>query len=70
MTDERPYRISILLPALRQVVSANEYDALGEDFERKEHELFGAAGFEGVVEQVATLEKALGIDDLSSFTPR
>ncbi|WP_256445457.1 hemerythrin domain-containing protein [Pyxidicoccus parkwayensis] len=60
---------TILFPALRQVVSAHEYDALGEDFERKEHELFGASGFEGVVEEVATLEKALGIYELSSFTP-
>lgn len=61
---------TVLFPALRQVVSANEYDALGEDFERKEHELFGADGFEGAVEEVATLEKALGIYELSSFTPR
>jgi hemerythrin-like domain-containing protein len=61
---------TVLFPALRQVVSANEYDALGEDFERKEHELFGVDGFEGVVEEVATLEKALGIYELSSFTPR
>ncbi|WNG23562.1 hemerythrin domain-containing protein [Cystobacter fuscus] len=61
---------TVLFPALRQVVSSHEYDALGEDFERKEHELFGVAGFEGVVEEVATLEKALGIYELSSFTPQ
>lgn len=60
---------TVLFPMLRQVVSAHEYDALGEDFERKEHELFGANGFEGVVEEVATLEKTLGIYELSSFTP-
>ena len=61
---------TILFPALRQIIAANEYDALGEDFERKEHDLFGADGFEGVVEEIATLEKALGIYELSSFTPR
>lgn len=59
---------TVLFPALRQVVSPTEYDALGEEFERKEHELFGAGGFEGVVEEVAALEKALGIHELASFT--
>jgi hemerythrin-like domain-containing protein len=61
---------TVLFPALRQVVSASEYDALGEDFERKEHELFGEDGFERVVDEVATLEKALGIYELAAFTPR
>jgi len=61
---------TVLFPALRQIVSANEYDALGEDFERKEHELFGEDGFERVVEEVATLEKVLVIGELASFTPR
>lgn len=61
---------TVLFPALRKVVSANEYDALGEDFERKEHELFGEDGFERVVDEVATLEKTLGIYELAAFTPR
>ena len=61
---------TVLFPALRKMVTRNEYDALGEEFERKEHQLFGEAGFETAVEQVAALEKALGIDDLSAFTPR
>ena len=61
---------TILFPALRSVVSANEYDSLGEDFENKEHQLFGREGFEGVLAQVADIEKALGIYDLTQFTPR
>jgi hypothetical protein len=61
---------TVLFPALHQVVSRNEYDALGEDFEKKEHQLFGKEGFEGMVPRVADIEKQLGIYDLSQFMPR
>ena len=61
---------TVLFPVLHEIVSANEYDALGEDFEKKEHQLFGEEGFEGQVAKVAKIEKALGIYDLSQFTPK
>ncbi|MCC6359161.1 MAG: hemerythrin domain-containing protein [Phycisphaerales bacterium] len=61
---------TVLFPALRKIVSANEIAALGEDFEKKEHELFGDGGFEEIVEKVAGIEKELGIYELSQFTPR
>jgi hemerythrin-like domain-containing protein len=61
---------TVLFPALRKIVSRNEFYALGEDFEKKERELFGQDGFEGIVEKVAALEKQLGIYDLSQFTPQ
>jgi|SRR5882724_3866293 len=60
---------TVLLPALHTIISRNEYDALGEDFEKKEHQLFGKEGFEGMVPRVAEIEKQLGIYDLSQFTP-
>jgi hemerythrin-like domain-containing protein len=60
---------TVLFPALRKIITPNEYDALGEDFEDKEHQLFGQEGFEKMVDRVATIEKALGIYDLSQFTP-
>jgi hemerythrin-like domain-containing protein len=60
---------TVLFPALRKIVTPNEYDALGEDFEAKEHKLFGEDGFDMMVERVATIEKSLGIHDLSQFTP-
>jgi len=60
---------TVLFPALRKIVSPNEYAALGEDFEEKEHELFGEDGFERNVEEVARYEKILGIYDLAKFTP-
>jgi len=37
---------TVLFPALRPIVSKNEFAALGEDFEKKEHQLFGEDGFE------------------------
>jgi hemerythrin-like domain-containing protein len=61
---------TVLFPAFRSIVSPHEYDALGEDFEKKEDELFGDEGFFKVVDQVATLEKKLGIYDLTQFTPK
>jgi len=61
---------TVLFPAFRGIVSAHEYDALGEDFEKKEDELFGEDGFFKVVDEVATLEKKIGIYDLSQFTPK
>jgi hemerythrin-like domain-containing protein len=61
---------TVLFPALHEIVTPNEYDALGEDFEKKEHQLFGQEGFEGQVGKVAEIEKALGIYDLAQFTPK
>ena len=60
---------TVLFPALRSVVSPNEFDAIGEDFEKDERQKFGEDGFEKMVSQVADLERVLGIYDLSKFTP-
>jgi hemerythrin-like domain-containing protein len=61
---------TVLFPALRRLVSKEEYAALGEDFEKKEHEVFGDEGFEKMVDRVAAIEKTLGIYDLAQFTPK
>ena len=60
----------VLFPAFHGIVSAHEFDSLGEDFEKKEDELFGDDGFEKMVDKVAGIEKQLGIYDLAQFTPR
>ena len=60
---------TVLFPALRKIVSTNEYLALGEKFEDKEQALFGKDGFGTVVEKVAGIEQQLGIYELSKFTP-
>lgn len=61
---------TVLFPALHGIVSRSEYDALGEDFERREHQTFGEDGFEHAVARVDALEKTLGIEALSQFTPK
>jgi len=61
---------TILFPAFHEIVSQNEYDALGEDFEKKENQLFGDGGFEKNVAKVEAIEKTLGIYDLAQFTPK
>jgi hemerythrin-like domain-containing protein len=61
---------TVLFPAFRNLVSKHEYGALGDDFEKKEDELFGEEGFFKVVDQVAGLEKKLGIYELGKFTPQ
>jgi hemerythrin-like domain-containing protein len=61
---------TVLFPAFRKIVSSHEFDSLGEDFERKENELFGDDGFEKIVDKVATIEKRFGIYDLAQFTPK
>jgi hemerythrin-like domain-containing protein len=58
-----------LFPKLHELVSSNEYDAMAEEFEKKEHELFGEDGFEKMAARVAQLEQQMGIHDLNQFTP-
>ncbi len=60
---------TVLFPAFRKIVSKAEYGALGEEFEKKENQIFHGDGFEKNVEAVAKLERALGIYDLAQFTP-
>jgi hemerythrin-like domain-containing protein len=60
---------TVLFPELRRIVSAHEFDALGEQFETNEHKQFGADGFELYRDKIAGLEKQLGIYDLAQFTP-
>jgi hemerythrin-like domain-containing protein len=61
---------TVLFPAFKKVVSPAEYDALGDEFEKKEQQMFGQDGFEKSVDEVAALEKQIGIYDLAHVTPR
>jgi hypothetical protein len=61
---------TVLFPAFRKIVSKHEYDALGEEFEKKERQFFQGDGFEKNVDTVAGLEKRLGTYfDLAQSTP-
>lgn len=60
---------TVLFPAFRELVSREEYERLGEQFESREDEVLGHRGFERIVDEVAGIERGLGIYDLASFTP-
>ena len=60
---------TVVFPAFHQLVGEKEYDRLGDQFEDREHQLFGARGFEGKLDEVAQIERQLGIYELSQFTP-
>lgn len=59
---------TVVFPALREVMPVKEFRDLADIFEEEEHRRFGPAGFEGMVDKVADIEKSLGIYDLSQFT--
>jgi hemerythrin-like domain-containing protein len=61
---------TVLFPALHKIIPAKQLKDLGEQFEKEEDRLFGDEGFEKTVEQVAAIEKQLGIYNLAQFTPK
>lgn len=61
---------TVLFPAFAKLVSRRQYQELGDQFEAREHQLFGKPGFEGVVDEIAVIEKGLGLYDLGQFAPR
>jgi hemerythrin-like domain-containing protein len=61
---------TVLFPAFRKTLDRDGYHELGEQFEDREHSLFGEGGFEEMVAQVSKVEVALDIHDLARFSPR
>jgi hemerythrin-like domain-containing protein len=61
---------TIVFPEFKKTLTQKEYDKLGDIFEQREQQLFGADGFELVLAKIAEIEKALGIYQLSKFNPR
>jgi hemerythrin-like domain-containing protein len=61
---------TVLFPAMHRIWMPAEYATLGDKFEEQERKVLGEEGFEKAVDEVAALEKALGIEDLARFTPK
>ncbi len=61
---------TVLFPALRTILKPKEVLDLGDRMEQDEHKVLGNEGFEKAVDQVAGIEKTLGIYDLRQFTPK
>ena len=69
----RPHKAredTVLFPAFHELVSPDEYDKLGDEFEKQERQILGGEGFETAVAKVTELEKKVGLYDLSQFTPK
>ena len=61
---------TILFPAFKEVIGEKKYKDLGDQFEEREHKMFGKEGFEGELAKVAGFEKDMGIGDLKVYTPK
>jgi hemerythrin-like domain-containing protein len=61
---------TILFPALRTILKPKQVEELGDRMEEDEKKVLGDEGFEKSVDQVASIEKQLGIYELSQFTPK
>jgi hemerythrin-like domain-containing protein len=61
---------TVLFPALRTLLTPRQVEALGDKMEEDEHKVLGNEGFEKSVDKVASIEKALGIYDITQFTPK
>ena len=59
-----------LFPLLKEIVSSHEYDAMAEDFERKEHKLFVGDGFEMMVQRVAPVSSSRSASTISRNSRR
>ncbi|WP_261852122.1 hemerythrin domain-containing protein [Clostridium folliculivorans] len=60
---------TVVFPALHELVTPEEFKELGERFEEIEEQKFGKDGFEHIVNEIAQIEKVLGIYNLAQFTP-
>lgn len=60
---------SVIYPAFRDVLGKRKYHKVSEVIEKAERERFGEEGLDKVVEEVAEIEKKLGIYNLAQFTP-
>lgn len=59
---------TIVFPAWKDALSANQFKEMGEKFEEIEHQQFGKDGFEDAVKQISSIEQALGYANLAQFT--
>jgi hemerythrin-like domain-containing protein len=59
---------TIIFPAWKKTLTAEQLDQMNETFEDIEHDMFGEDGFEKAVRQISEIEAQLGIADLTRFT--
>jgi hypothetical protein len=60
---------TIIFNEFRKIAGAKLMKEIGEKFEKSEHELFGADGYEGILDKVIKIEIKLDIYNLDTYTP-
>ena len=61
---------TVIFPAFRQIVPAQEFADLGQHFADLERQQFGRDEFTAMVARITTIEQSLGVYDLNQFTPQ
>lgn len=59
-----------MFPEFKNVVTPYEFYELGKKFKEIEYQKWGENGHRQMVDKIINVEKALGINDLASFTPK
>lgn len=59
---------TVVFPAWKDALSAEQLDEMGDKFEEIEHQQFGDDGFEEAVAQIGHIEEVLGVAEISQFT--
>jgi hemerythrin-like domain-containing protein len=59
-----------LFPTLRSLVTPKEFDEISEALEKAEKAKFGGEGFEKTAKKVEAIEKRIGTNDISQYTPK
>lgn len=61
---------SEIFPAFRQILPADQYMQLGQEFQQKEQTMIGSQGFAQILSQVAGIEASFGFKNLAQFTAK
>ena len=59
---------TIIFPAWKATMTADQLDDMGDKFEEIEQQQFGKDGYESAVKQIGDIEGSLGLSDLAQFT--
>ena len=59
---------TIVFPAWKETLTAQQLDQMGDKFEDIEQKQFGKDGFENAVRQISDIENEFGLADLAQFT--
>ena len=63
------YEDTVLFPALREAVSASEFEEIAGLFREEMREKLGDKGFRGAVKGLADVEEEVGMKELSEYAP-